>query len=271
MEKVRYIYNEEVTMTVNIKEVLNNNLVGFADFLKYIKKENPDSINAYIEEIISQCDTEVDYGISIDNDDEIFQKNSLLLNKSINKILSLMKYSKYQKEPIDTKITVNVVDLVKTYTGFDYIQAISLLRIFPKQEAIDFMKEYISQYIKSRNNPDKYYNNLKDLLEYFKNTNKIWQTHDGTLMMVNGNKMILKVNKCRWAEELLNQGFDQELCFSMMCYQDLVSVKNYNPNFTLTRTKTLMQGGEYCDFCYHDVDKDSDTTHPPTEFWNGID
>jgi len=271
MEKVKYIYNEEATMSVNIKEVLNNNLVGFADFLKYIQKEKPDLIGSYIEEVISQCDTNDDYGISIDSDNEIFQENSLLLNKSINKILSLMNYPRYQKKTIDEKINVNAVDLVKTYTNFDYIQASSLLRIMSRQEAIDFVKEYISQYVMSRNNPDNYYSNLKDLLENFRNINKTWQTHEGTIMMVNGNKMILKVNKCRWAEELLHQGCDKELCFSMMCYQDFMQVKNYNPNFTLTRTKTIMQGEDYCDLCYHDTQENNDTNHPPTKFWNNID
>lgn len=271
MEKVEYIYNEKASIEVIIQEVIKNSLDGFIDFLKYIQKEKPALIDAYIEEILSQYEISEDFGINLGNLDEILQKYPQLLNKSVNKLLSLLNYPKYQKIAIDNKVRVDMVDLVKAYTIFDYLQANSLLKLMSREEAIDFVKEYISQQVKKRNNPNNYYNNFKELIERFVSINKTWQAHEGTIMILNGNKMILKVNKCRWAEELLKQGCDKELCFSMMCYQDFAQVKNYNPNFTLTRTKTIMQGGDYCDLCYHDTRILKEVNHPSIEFWKNFD
>ena len=52
------------------------------------------------------------------------------------------------------------------------------------------------------------------------------------------------------------------LCYAMLCYSDFQGAKNLNPNFILTRTKTIMMGDEYCDFCYHDTQKVKEITHP---------
>ncbi|MFX1498899.1 MAG: L-2-amino-thiazoline-4-carboxylic acid hydrolase [Promethearchaeota archaeon] len=271
MEKARYVYNEKASILVSIKELIRNNLKGFAEFLEHIQKEKPHLIDAYLEEVISKCNINEDYGIIVAGEDEIFQNNPKLLNSSINIILNLLNYTRYQKDSNDEKININMVDLVKVYTNFDYIQASSLLRVMSREEAISFIKEYISQQVKKKNNPNNYYNNFEELIENFVSINKTWQAHDGKIMIVNGNKMILKVNKCRWAEELLEQGCDKELCFSMMCYQDFAQVKNYNPSFTLTRTKTIMQGDDYCDFCYHDNRALEEINHPSIEFWKNFD
>ncbi len=48
----------------------------------------------------------------------------------------------------------------------------------------------------------------------------------------------------------------------MLCYSDFQGAQNLNPNFVLTRTKTLMMGDDYCDFYYHDTRKDKDLSHP---------
>ncbi|MFX1302296.1 MAG: L-2-amino-thiazoline-4-carboxylic acid hydrolase [Promethearchaeota archaeon] len=48
----------------------------------------------------------------------------------------------------------------------------------------------------------------------------------------------------------------------MLCYSDFQGAQNLNPNFVLTRTKTLMMGDDYCDFYYRDTRKDKDLSHP---------
>lgn len=73
-------------------------------------------------------------------------------------------------------------------------------------------------------------------------------------------RLLYKVKKCEWAEML--KDFDVELYDAMMCYSDFQGAKNLNPNFILTRTKTILIGDDYCDFCYHDTRKDQDLTHP---------
>ena len=66
------------------------------------------------------------------------------------------------------------------------------------------------------------------------------------------------------------KGLDPELSYTVVCYSDFESTKNYNPNFFLTRNYTLMQGAEYCDFCYHDTRIEEEINHPSTDFWERL-
>ena len=56
------------------------------------------------------------------------------------------------------------------------------------------------------------------------------------------------------------KGLDSELSYFMTCYTDFENTKNLNPDFILTRSKTLMMGDDYCDFCYHDKRKVKEVT-----------
>ena len=43
-----------------------------------------------------------------------------------------------------------------------------------------------------------------------------------------------------------------------------------DPNFVLTRQNTIMEGQDYCDFCYHDTRLVDQVEHPPKEFWEDL-
>ena len=98
------------------------------------------------------------------------------------------------------------------------------------------------------------------LVERFKNNLGRWQMQECVIGPLDEEKMLYKVKKCAWAESL--KDFDRELCYYMLCYSDFEGAKNLNPNFILTRAKTIMMGDDYCDFCYHDTRKGNDLTHP---------
>lgn len=39
------------------------------------------------------------------------------------------------------------------------------------------------------------------------------------------------------------------------------------PNFILTRKHTMMEGYDYCDFCYHNTRIKKDIIHPSEDYW----
>ena len=266
LESLEIRCNENATIKVNILDFLVNSLEGFEDFLNYIKKEKGDIVDAIIEEAISRPKDVEDFGVQVEGEFNILQKNPVFYYKIINTLLDLLNYSKYKKKPLNEEIIVDVLDLVKGYILFDYLQAISMLAAMSREEAINLIQKYIKVTIKSRSNSANFIESLKDYVNRLKNTTMMWQTHDGILKMYNDEKIVYKVKKCRWAEVL--QDCDKEICYSMMCYQDLFQVKNLNPDFNLTRSKTIMQGDEYCDFCYHDERKVKEIIHPSEKFWN---
>jgi L-2-amino-thiazoline-4-carboxylic acid hydrolase len=57
------------------------------------------------------------------------------------------------------------------------------------------------------------------------------------------------VTRCRYTElyrelGILNWGFH------LSCNRDFAFVEGFNPDIVLTRTQTIMEGGNYCDFRY---------------------
>ena len=56
------------------------------------------------------------------------------------------------------------------------------------------------------------------------------------------------MDRCLWKEILESYG-DSELAYLTSCYLDFRVTELLNPNFMLTRPKTVMRGDKYCDFC----------------------
>ena len=130
----------------------------------------------------------------------------------------------------------------------------------PYKEAIKYIKKFADEVAHSKKDPSNYVSNLEELFKRYEGILKRWQAQSIVAGISDDGKLLYKVNKCRWAEVL--EDSDHELSYAMMCYQDFENTKNQNPNFILTRTKTIMQGNEYCDFCYHDTRKDKEIIHP---------
>jgi hypothetical protein len=55
------------------------------------------------------------------------------------------------------------------------------------------------------------------------------------------------ITRCRYAEMYRQLGL-QELGVTLSCSRDFDLVKGFNPKMKLTRTKTIMEGGDCCDF-----------------------
>ena len=56
-----------------------------------------------------------------------------------------------------------------------------------------------------------------------------------------------KVTKCRYAELYQSLGL-AELGFKVHCARDFAMASGFNPELSLTRTQTVMQGAPHCDF-----------------------
>jgi SAM-dependent MidA family methyltransferase len=63
------------------------------------------------------------------------------------------------------------------------------------------------------------------------------------------NSYHYNVTRCKYAEMYKEMGI-QDLGFDLSCNRDFNLVEGFNKNIKLKRTKTLMQGDDYCDFRY---------------------
>ena len=119
--------------------------------------------------------------------------------------------------------------------------------------------------VKAQRNPENYFETFEDLIKNLKTIIDNIQTIEAIAEVLDDDKMIFKITKCKWAEML--RDLDPEFGFAMLCSTDYEQAKNYNPDFVLTRNNTLMEGDDYCDFCYHDTRTEKEITHPTDQFW----
>ena len=60
----------------------------------------------------------------------------------------------------------------------------------------------------------------------------------------------LRVHHCFFAEIAKELGVDKDWGFELYCADDPHIVAGFNPCIELKRSKTLMEGHDYCDHCY---------------------
>ena len=55
----------------------------------------------------------------------------------------------------------------------------------------------------------------------------------------------VKVTECLWAKTFREMGA-AEIGYSLICHRDYAQCQGFNPKITMIRSKTLMQGDDYC-------------------------
>ena len=65
-------------------------------------------------------------------------------------------------------------------------------------------------------------------------------------------RFCMNVTKCRYAEMYKELGVS-ELGKVLSCTRDFALIEGFNPDITLTRTQTIMEGAGFCDFRYQVV------------------
>ncbi|MFX0023994.1 MAG: L-2-amino-thiazoline-4-carboxylic acid hydrolase [Candidatus Hermodarchaeota archaeon] len=266
MGKIRLLYDENTKIRFKIRDIIQTSLSALEAFLDSISKNYPDLISLVIKNLTSKFQKIKNYNLSLNLELTRFQDYPRLMDENINMILSLVKFTKYQEKSIDEEIDIEVSDLIHTFNHFEYCFVESLMKILPFGEVINYYQNFLNDLTKSKRNPDNYIENMQDLADHLRNFSERWHDLEAILEIINEEKMVCKVTKCRWAEDL--KDIDPEIGYTMMCHQDFERAKNFNPNFVLTRNHTLMKGDEYCDFCYHDIRNNKDIIHPSDDFWD---
>lgn len=67
-------------------------------------------------------------------------------------------------------------------------------------------------------------------------------------------RFAVKIKRCRYADFYRGHGYP-EIGYALHCYLDFGEAKAFWPEIRFTRTKTLMQGHDYCNHCYELAEK----------------
>ncbi|MFX1574217.1 MAG: L-2-amino-thiazoline-4-carboxylic acid hydrolase [Promethearchaeota archaeon] len=268
LEKTVFQYNKNAKIKTSIVNVIKTCLTSLDSFLESLSREIPDSINLIVEKVKTHYGSAENFDINIELEYPTLRKYPKLLVLSRDMVLSLINYNKYKQYPIEDQIEVDASDLIRTYAHFEFYYVNSLLAIFSREEAIEYIKTQETKKVQTRRDPNKFIDTLEDLVKDLKTNIGFWQTQEAIAEILNERTLVFKAKKCRWAE--IMRDLDPEFGYAMLCNNDYEQTKNYNANFVLTRNNTLMEGDEYCDFCWHDTRKSKQISHPSEEFWRDL-
>jgi hypothetical protein len=91
-----------------------------------------------------------------------------------------------------------------------------------------------------------------DSLEHFAKGLSFWTREDALKVEIheqNKEKFCFHVTRCRYAEMYKELGL-LEFGVVLSCGRDLALIQGFNPKIKFTRTQTIMEGADLCDFCY---------------------
>jgi fumarate reductase iron-sulfur subunit len=91
-------------------------------------------------------------------------------------------------------------------------------------------------------------------LEDFARSLSLWTREDALRIQVleqSKNRYCFNVTRCRYAEMYKELGIS-EYGVLLSCGRDSAMVEGFNPRIKFTRTQTLMEGADHCDFCYEE-------------------
>ena len=89
-------------------------------------------------------------------------------------------------------------------------------------------------------------------LQHFSETLQYWTRDDALgIELVEESEDVLSFNvtRCRYAELYDSLGI-REIGTIFSCARDFALIEGFNPDVSLTRTQTIMEGAPFCDFRY---------------------
>lgn len=92
----------------------------------------------------------------------------------------------------------------------------------------------------------------KNDLKHFAEIQETWKKDNAIqteLLELSHKKFAFNVFRCRYAEMYQHLGL-LELGKLLSCDRDFALIEGYNPKISLTRTQTIMEGADLCDFCF---------------------
>lgn len=124
-------------------------------------------------------------------------------------------------------------------------KADTIIRTWAENRTVASFKDYL----------EKTRTEINTFREFIQHLDEMWtspsviHTHVCSKKDEQENSVTYSVTECIWASIMRELGA-QDLGLMTMCDIDFITAGIYNPKITLHRSKTLMNGDEYCDFKY---------------------
>jgi hypothetical protein len=149
-----------------------------------------------------------------------------------------MKITHLQRREAQAPI---VSSLIKTFANeIGYEKATAIAKEVIREDAILSGKTLAEEY------------SGNSMAELSKIAKEVWAKDDALeikMVKETEKELFFDVSHCGYAEIYEKLGV-KELGCVLSCLRDFYFLEGFNPKITLQRTKTIMEGGEYCNFRY---------------------
>ncbi|MFC1563988.1 L-2-amino-thiazoline-4-carboxylic acid hydrolase [candidate division KSB1 bacterium] len=91
-----------------------------------------------------------------------------------------------------------------------------------------------------------------DTIEHYLKGMELWSKDDAyesQILEHTETKLSINITRCRYVEMYEEKGL-KDLGFTLSCGRDFALMEGFNPEVKMTRTQTIMQGADHCDFRY---------------------
>ena len=185
-----------------------------------------------------------------------------------NAILYFLDFNKYQPQYNEgEELEIFYKDYIRGEFNPLYYLVYSLIEILTREPVLELAKEFTDLCYEIYQDDIKKWDTVGELADSLF-ANGCFKTHN-LISLVEDDKYYLKVNRCMWGE-VYSELPDLELASLLECYGDFSKMQYINPNFVLSRTKTLVEGDDYCDFVHYDKRKVKNFKHPDEAFWENF-
>ncbi len=238
----------------------------FDAFVSYVAEEAPSAYGAFREsaarrfrELIDEVGGAEASAVYL----ELFPDSDALQRARLSYVLGLLGLTDEEPtgECVATKAAGTSARLLPAY-----YQAVALSDVLGRTEAIPMIKAFVDRWLaetvpvdESLEDPGRFWDDLEG--EQNDVTQVAARLHRG--------RIAFRVERCLWADVLAPLE-DPEIAHAGACYGDFSQITALNPNFVLTRSTTLVEGGPYCDTCIHDRRHVESIEHPNRAFFDGL-
>jgi hypothetical protein len=261
--------NNETTV-ISIQESTSRVVGGLNLFLEKLLEERPEIYAEYLERLSRKL-----LSLTSDPFHDYYDNPNPMLREAVRNLSDLERlYCKYSHQLLEIPIDHSSETFEVTWHTHDraiffpaYYRALVLCQIMGREEAFAYLKEYIDSVIYGRTKPSL---DLEDL-------DSLWEEEEeegshpsyGVGFRMNRGKFGWRVEKCV-ISDVMEPMNDPDLCHILVCYGDTASFESMNPNFVYTMPRTLMQGDQCCEKCFHDRRHIDKVEHPSEEFWESL-
>lgn len=265
-------YNPDHSVLYPPEMALSMPLMDLDMIFSVLYEEMPNKIEIIVQKLLNKLEphlAERNYSISHFRYEYQTLSDSAELNRAHKQaVLSLMNFERYSQKIKDEKVLFRFDDALRSVWYVWYYVAEILVNLLGRKNGLDLVRQIAHLRVKKWFG--KNYPHPEDLNHMFLEQSKMQTSFvSGCIALLEDGRFCQKTEQC-YVYDMFCDFVDPEIANAAFCHSDYALIPHMNENFVLTRTRTLLNRDNYCDYCIHDKRVRPKLIHPEDNFWENL-